>query len=86
MSTSTHINDPLFLGLNLSTQGLKAVLTDEEGVFVHESSINFDRDLPSVNGTIRGPGPGEASGCGSVESQVTARCVCPCQPYVCQVC
>ncbi|CDO73344.1 hypothetical protein BN946_scf185008.g107 [Trametes cinnabarina] len=55
---------PLFLGLDLSTQGLKAVLIDADGAPVHESSVNFDRDLPSygtTNGAIRGPGPGEVT-------------------------
>ena len=61
---SMHVDDPLFLGLDLSTQGLKAVLIDEEGTLVHESSVNFDRDLPSygtLNGAIRGPDPGEVT-------------------------
>ncbi|KAI1796756.1 D-xylulose kinase [Ganoderma leucocontextum] len=58
------MDDPLFLGLDLSTQGLKAVLVDSEGTPVHESSVNFDRDLPSygtTNGAIRGPDPGEVT-------------------------
>ncbi|EIW62643.1 uncharacterized protein TRAVEDRAFT_17260 [Trametes versicolor FP-101664 SS1] len=61
---ATNIDDSLFLGLDLSTQGLKAVLIDEEGAPVHESAVNFDRDLPSygtTNGAIRGPGPGEVT-------------------------
>ncbi|KAI0343290.1 D-xylulose kinase [Trametopsis cervina] len=55
---------PLFLGLDLSTQGLKAVLITEESEVVHESAINFDRELPhynTVNGAIRGPGEGEVT-------------------------
>ncbi|KAI0369222.1 D-xylulose kinase [Pilatotrama ljubarskyi] len=59
---SANVEEPLFLGLDLSTQGLKAVLIDEEGTPVHESAVNFDRDLPSygtTNGAIRGPGAGE---------------------------
>ncbi|KAH9839768.1 D-xylulose kinase [Rhodofomes roseus] len=55
---------PLFLGLDLSTQGLKAVLITEDSDVVHESSVNFDRDLPTygtTNGAIRGPGPGEVT-------------------------
>lgn len=58
------MDDPLFLGLDLSTQGLKAVLVDSEGILVHESSVNFDRDLPSygtTNGAVRGPDPGEVT-------------------------
>ncbi|TBU37301.1 D-xylulose kinase [Dichomitus squalens] len=61
---SSSIDDPLFLGLDLSTQGLKAVLIDSEGTLIHESSVNFDRDLPSyptTNGAIRGPDPGEVT-------------------------
>ncbi|KAI0676066.1 D-xylulose kinase [Trametes maxima] len=61
---STNVNDPLFLGLDLSTQGLKAVLIDEEGTLVHESAVHFDRDLPSygtTNGAVRGPGAGEVT-------------------------
>ena len=58
------MSDPLFLGLDLSTQGLKAVLIDADGILVHESSVNFDRDLPSygtTNGAVRGPDPGEVT-------------------------
>lgn len=61
---AAQIDDPLFLGLDLSTQGLKAVLIDSEGTLVHESSVNFDRDLPSygtTNGAVRGPDPGEVT-------------------------
>ncbi|KAI0330926.1 D-xylulose kinase [Cubamyces sp. BRFM 1775] len=57
-------DSPLFLGLDLSTQGLKAVLIDADGAPVHESAVHFDRDLPSygtTNGAIRGPGPGEVT-------------------------
>jgi len=49
---------PLFLGLDLSTQQLKAVLLSEDSQVVHESAVTFD-DLPSygtVNGSVRGPG------------------------------
>lgn len=55
---------PLFLGLDLSTQGLKAVLISEDSSVVHESSVHFDRDLPAyetTNGAIRGPGQGEVT-------------------------
>ena len=61
---SAHLDDPLFLGLDLSTQGLKAVLIDADGTLVYESSVNFDRDLSSygtTNGAIRGPDPGEVT-------------------------
>ena len=55
---------PRVLGLALSTQGLKAVLIDADGALEHESSVNFDRDLPSygtTNGAVRGPDPGEVT-------------------------
>ena len=58
------MSDPLFLGLDLSTQGLKAVLIDSDGALAHESAVNFDRDLPSygtANGAVRGPDPGEVT-------------------------
>ncbi|SJL03870.1 related to Probable D-xylulose kinase A [Armillaria ostoyae] len=49
--------NPLFLGLDLSTQGLKAVLVQEDCAIVHESAVHFDRDLShygTTNGAIRG--------------------------------
>lgn len=55
---------PLFLGLDLSTQSLKAVLISEDTNLVHESTVHFDSDLPSygtTNGAIRGPGHGEVT-------------------------
>jgi xylulokinase len=36
----------LFLGLDSSTQGLKATVIDESLSVVYEAAINFDRDLP----------------------------------------
>ena len=56
--------DALFLGLDLSTQGLKAVIIDEKTKVVHESAVNFDRELPhyeTTNGAIRGPDEGEVT-------------------------
>ena len=56
--------NPLFLGLDLSTQQLKAILLDQDLSIVHESSVHFDRDLPhygTVNGAIRGPSSGEVT-------------------------
>ncbi len=50
--------NPLFLGLDLSTQQLKAVLIQDDCSIVHESAVHFDRDLPqygTVNGAIKGP-------------------------------
>ncbi|KAI0078708.1 D-xylulose kinase [Panus rudis PR-1116 ss-1] len=55
---------PLFLGLDLSTQGLKAVLINEDSDVVHESSVRFDQDLPhygTTNGAIIGPEEGQAT-------------------------
>ncbi|KAK0451372.1 uncharacterized protein EV420DRAFT_714188 [Desarmillaria tabescens] len=48
--------DPFFLGLDLSTLGLKAVVVQEDCIIVHESAVHFDRDLPhygTTNGAIR---------------------------------
>ena len=39
-------DSPLFLGLDLSTQGLKAVLITEDSQVTHESAVNFDKELP----------------------------------------
>ncbi|KAF7327784.1 hypothetical protein MKEN_00358200 [Mycena kentingensis (nom. inval.)] len=54
----------LFLGLDLSTQQLKAVLIDEQSALVHESAVHFDNDLPQYgtkNGAIQGPLEGEVT-------------------------
>jgi xylulokinase len=40
------VNQRLFLGLDSSTQGLKASIIDDELNLVFEKAINFDRDLP----------------------------------------
>ncbi|KAJ7227175.1 hypothetical protein GGX14DRAFT_530950 [Mycena pura] len=55
---------PFFLGLDLSTQQLKAVLIAEDATVVHESAVHFDNDLPQYatkNGAILGPVEGEVS-------------------------
>lgn len=39
-------DDPLFLGLDSSTQSLKAILIDDRLAVVGEWSVNFDADLP----------------------------------------
>jgi xylulokinase len=55
---------PLFLGFDLSTQQLKAVVLAESLAVVHESAVRFDFDLPqykTVNGAILGPGDGEVT-------------------------
>ncbi|KAF8329496.1 uncharacterized protein EI90DRAFT_3155380 [Cantharellus anzutake] len=47
----------LFLGLDLSTQSLKAVVTNQQDIVVCERTVNFDEDLPqygTVNGAISG--------------------------------
>ncbi|KAF9269170.1 D-xylulose kinase [Marasmius fiardii PR-910] len=55
---------PLFLGFDLSTQQLKAVVVQEDCSITHESSVHFDNDLPgygTVNGAIKGPDDGEVT-------------------------
>lgn len=55
---------PLFLGLDLSTQQLKAILITEDGSVVHENAVNFDKDLPhyaTTNGALHGPNRGEVT-------------------------
>ncbi|KAJ7756391.1 hypothetical protein DFH07DRAFT_820396 [Mycena maculata] len=55
---------PLFLGLDLSTQQLKAVLISEDAAVIHESAVRFDMDLPqygTTNGAILGPAEGEVT-------------------------
>jgi xylulokinase len=55
---------PLFLGLDLSTQQLKAIVLAGDVSVVHESAVNFTNDLPqygTINGAIIGPGPGEVT-------------------------
>ncbi|KAJ7475831.1 hypothetical protein FB451DRAFT_258470 [Mycena latifolia] len=55
---------PLFLGLDLSTQQLKAVIISEDDAVVHESAVHFDKDLPqygTTNGAILGPAEGEVT-------------------------
>ncbi|GMT18661.1 hypothetical protein PFISCL1PPCAC_9958, partial [Pristionchus fissidentatus] len=49
---------PLFLGLDLSTQQLKAVILDDSLVVVHTESVNFSREFPqfgTIDGVIRSP-------------------------------
>lgn len=55
---------PLFLGLDLSTQQLKAILATDKGNVVHETAVNFDRDLPrfgTKGGAIQGLRAGEVT-------------------------
>ena len=55
----------LFLGFDLSTQQLKAVLVTANSLsVVHEASMHYDTDLPSYgtsNGTIHGPDEGRVT-------------------------
>jgi xylulokinase len=49
------MSEPLFLGLDLSTQQLKAILINSNNDIIHESAVHFDRDLPhfkTTNGSI----------------------------------
>ncbi|KAF9461219.1 hypothetical protein BDZ94DRAFT_1372617 [Collybia nuda] len=57
-------SEPLFLGLDLSTQQLKGIIISQNSTLIHESAVHFDSDLPSygtTNGAIRGPGEGEVT-------------------------
>jgi hypothetical protein len=52
------MSEPLFLGIDLSTQQLKALLIDEKAIVVHNVAVGFDRDLPQYgtkNGATHGP-------------------------------
>jgi xylulokinase len=56
--------DPLFLGLDLSTQQLKAILLNKDSKAIHQIAVHFDRDLPhhgTTNGAIQGPDKGEVT-------------------------
>jgi xylulokinase len=58
------MSKPLFLGLDLSTQQLKAILIDEAAIVVHDSAVGYDRDLPqygTTNGAMYGPGNGQVT-------------------------
>lgn len=53
------MGEPTFLGLDLSTQQIKAVLATVNGAVVHESAVAFDADLPhhgTTSGALHGPG------------------------------
>ena len=61
---STPSTGPLFLGLDLSTQQLKAMILNNASNIVHEVSVHFDRDLPhhgTTYGAIKGPDAGEVT-------------------------
>lgn len=63
--SSKNVASPLFLGLDLSTQQLKAVLIKEDGTIVHETAVHFDNDLGEKygieKGVYHGPGEGEVT-------------------------
>lgn len=62
--SSIAMSEPLFLGLDLSTQQLKALLITEKAIVVHELAVGYDRDLPrygTTNGAIHGPGDGQVT-------------------------
>lgn len=57
-------SDVLFLGLDLSTQQLKAILLNKHSRVIHQTAVHFDRDLPhhgTTNGAIQGPDKGEVT-------------------------
>lgn len=64
-STMASIEDPSYLGFDLSTQQLKAILIKDDLRVQHEVAVHFDRDLGAkygvTNGAIKGPGEGEAT-------------------------
>lgn len=56
------MSEPLFLGLDLSTQSLKSTVSTATGTVLAEKTINFHRDLPqygTTNGAIAGSEDGE---------------------------
>jgi xylulokinase len=58
------MSEYFFLGLDLSTQQLKALLIDEKAVVVHDRAVGYDRDLPqyrTTNGATHGPAEGQVT-------------------------
>lgn len=56
--------EPLFLGLDLSTQRLKAIILNKDSNVIHQIAVHFDRDLPhhgTTNGATQGPEKGEVT-------------------------
>ncbi len=50
------MNNPLFLGIDVSTQGVKATLVDHQGTVTFQAelaraAVNYDRDLPHFGTT-----------------------------------
>jgi xylulokinase len=69
LSPTSTMAGPLFLGLDLSTQQIKAVLITEDSTVVHESAVAFDDDLPhhgTKSGAVHGPGNGEVTSPGNL--------------------
>jgi xylulokinase len=54
------MSEPLFLGLDLSTQQLKAILITASTDIVSETAVHFDNDLPQYN-TTKGALHGEST-------------------------
>jgi xylulokinase len=56
---------PLYLGLDLSTQQLKAILITDDLSVKHEIAVHFDHDLGQkygvTNGSVKGPDEGEVT-------------------------
>jgi len=64
IAIATGMTEPLFLGLDLSTQQLKALLINEKAVVVYDIAVGYDRDLPkygTTNGATYGPGDGQVT-------------------------
>ncbi|KAH9072308.1 actin-like ATPase domain-containing protein [Lactarius deliciosus] len=58
------MSERLFLGIDLSTQQLKAFLIDEKAAVVHDFAVSYDKDLPhygTTNGATHGPGDGQVT-------------------------
>ena len=58
----TSTLDPTYLGLDLSTQQLKAALITRDGTLLYEQSVHFDHDLAhfgTTNGAIQGDEEGK---------------------------
>ena len=62
---------PLFLGLDLSTQGLKCTIVNEDCVVVDEEAVKFDKDCPEFK---------TESGTHSIPE--TGQVICPVQMWV----
>ncbi|KAI0306053.1 hypothetical protein B0F90DRAFT_1624083 [Multifurca ochricompacta] len=58
------MSGPLFLGFDLSTQQLKALVINEKGIVKYGLAVSYDRDLPQYgtkNGAMYGPRSGEVT-------------------------